>query len=114
WRRGEAAGAAALLERSSGLLPPEDEQRRELLCELGIALNTAGRPGAGEEALAEAASVAARVGDRRIELRARLELVAARVLDDAEGGAARLLAVAEEALPVLEVENDERALGRLW
>ncbi len=42
WKRGEVLGASRLLSRAVALLPAEDEERRELLCELGVALDTAG------------------------------------------------------------------------
>src|SRR5207249_4122616 len=73
WKQGEAGGASRLLVRAAALLPFEDEQRRELLCELGIALNTAGEPGRADQVLLEAEETAARAGDRRIELRAQIE-----------------------------------------
>ncbi|HEY6053800.1 MAG TPA: hypothetical protein VIU86_07690, partial [Gaiellaceae bacterium] len=66
------------------------------------------------ETLVEAAELAARVGDRRVELRARLELAAAHLLDDSGGGAERVLTLAHEALPVFEGLGDHHSLGRAW
>ena len=102
WKRGEALGASGLLSRSAALLPPEDEERRELLCELGIALNTAGETKRADETLREATEIAARAGDRRIELRAQIELAAAHLLDEQGSSAQQLFDLAETALPVFE------------
>jgi class 3 adenylate cyclase len=114
WKRGEAGGASRLLERATTLLPVEDEQRRELLCELGIALNSGGETAHSEEVLREAVAVAERVGDRRVELRARIEHAALRLLDDPRGAAARLLELSAEAVNVFESMGDNRSLGRAW
>jgi len=114
WKRGEAAGASRLLERATRLLPEEDEQRRELLCELGIALNSSGETARADEVLSEGAAVAARVGDRRIELRARVEHAALRLLGDPREAAAELLEIGRRACPVFESVGDDRALGRTW
>jgi len=114
WKRGEAGGASNLLSRAATLLPAADEERRELLCELGIALNTAGETARADETLREAAETAARVGDRRIELRARIELAASHLLDEQGGSAQRLFDDAELALPVFESLGDDRSLGRTW
>jgi DNA-binding SARP family transcriptional activator len=113
WKRGEAGGASNLLSRSATLLPAADEERRELLCELGIALNTAGESVRAAAALEEAASIAARAGDRRVELRARMEQLARRLLDEA-GAATELLELVEQAIPLFESLGDHRSLGRAW
>ncbi len=114
WKRGEALGASGLLSRSAALLPPEDEERRELLCELGIALNTAGETERADETLREATEIAARAGDRRIELRARIELAAAHLLDEQGSSAQQLFDLADNAIPVFEGLGDNRSLGRTW
>jgi hypothetical protein len=109
WKREHAGAAVDLLRRAAVLLPAEDEQRRELLCELAIALNTTG---AGDEAQA-VLEEAATLGDHRIALRARIEQAAVAVHRDGEE-AARLLELAETAQPVFEAVGDERSLGRAW
>jgi len=114
WKHGEAGGASRLLERATALLPKEDEERRELLCELGIAFHTAGDPRRADDVLLEAEETAARAGDRRIELRAQIELAALRLLGDPHGSAGPLLELAEAAVPVFESLGDDRALGRTW
>jgi class 3 adenylate cyclase len=114
WKRGDARAAASLLERSTGLLPVDDDRRRELLCELAVALQTTGDTRRADRELAEAEDAAVRSHDRRIALRARLEREGCHLLDDPEGAGARLLALAAEALPAFELLGDERALGRAW
>ena len=114
WKRGEADGGSNLLSRSTELLPPDDEQRRELLCELAIALNSAGDGDRADDVLKDATAIAARVGDRRIELRGSIEQAGLRLLDDPVGAAADLLRLVDEAAPVFESLADHRSLGRAW
>ncbi|HEY1369676.1 MAG TPA: BTAD domain-containing putative transcriptional regulator [Gaiellaceae bacterium] len=114
WKSHDAAGASRLLTRAVGLLPVDAPLRRELMCELGVALGTAGEPLRAEEMLAEAVEVAQRTVDRRIELRARIELTASRVLTDTQDRAEELLTLVNQALPELGAFEDDRALGRAW
>jgi DNA-binding SARP family transcriptional activator len=109
WRRADARGASVLLERAVALLPVEDAQRLELLCELGVARNTVGARAAARTALDGAAASA----DGRIRLRAELERA---VLDALDDGAAveRVVSAAEAAIPVFDGVGDDRALGRAW
>jgi len=112
WKRGDAAAATNLLGRATSLLPPDDPTRRELLCELGLALRTAGEPARADEALTEALASAADTRDRRIELRAEIELGTLRLLTSPGTAAEPLLESVERAIPVLESIGDDRALGR--
>ena len=104
WKRTDAAAAAELLARGVALLPRDDVVRAEAMCELGLAARAAG---GGNAALEDAAEAARLVGDRRLELRAGLDLARAEGLPSAE-----LLALADEAVPVFEAAGDDRALGR--
>jgi tetratricopeptide (TPR) repeat protein len=110
----DVAAASNLLSRAAPLLPAADAFRREVLCELGVALGTAGEPDGADRAFADARTAAAAAGDRATALRAELEAAARRVLTDPQGAAATFLQLADEALPVLKAHGDERALGRLW
>jgi DNA-binding SARP family transcriptional activator len=114
WKRGETPATLNLLERATKLLPEHDPHRLELLCELGTAIRSGGNLSAAEEALAEAAESAVVCGDRRLELRARLELARVRLFTDPEGRANEVLDVAAEAIPVFEALHDDRSLGRAW
>jgi DNA-binding SARP family transcriptional activator/tetratricopeptide (TPR) repeat protein len=104
--RGDTAGTVDLLRRSTALRPDA-----ELLCELGVGLVAAGELDAAERAL-EAALTSA--GDRRAELRARVELSGVRVLSEPGRLASELLAAAHEAVPIFEAAGDHRSLGRAW
>jgi DNA-binding SARP family transcriptional activator/tetratricopeptide (TPR) repeat protein len=114
WKRGETPATVNLLRRAAELLPARDPFRLELLCELGFALRTGGDLSSAEETLVEAAETAIAAGDRRLELRARLEVASVRLFSNPEGAADGLLDVAAEAIPVFEAVADDRSLGRAW
>jgi len=98
--------------RATAVLPAESENRGELLCELGIAVRWAGELELAERTLEEAIATAAR--DRRVGLRAQIELAHAHLFRDPSRGANELLGLAEKAIPVFEELGDDRALGRTW
>src|SRR6266516_200356 len=112
-KRNDVGAGVNLVGRATALLP-DDARRREHLCELGVALATAGESERADEALHGALEAAVTAGDRRIELRARIELAARRVLTEPEGAADAFLRLAHEALPELERVGDDRGLGRTW
>jgi DNA-binding SARP family transcriptional activator len=114
WKRGDTPAAINLLGRATALLPEHDSLRLELCCELGLALRTAGELARAEERLDAAVEAAAAAGDRRLELRAGLELAYVRLFSDPEGRADELLDIAAKALPVFEAVEDHRSLGRTW
>ena len=114
WKRSDTPATVSLLTRAVGLLPESDAFRLDLLCELGPALRTGSDLSAAEETLFGAAETAAAVGDRRLELRARLELARVRLFSDPEGRAEEVLDVAAEAIPVFEAVRDDRSLSRAW
>src|SRR5262249_46185979 len=95
------------------LLPRDEQRRRELLCELGVAARIAGHRDQFERFLDEAVRSSLEAGDRRLELRARIELEHARMFDDATA-ADRVLELATSAIPTLEAAGDDRGLGRAW
>ena len=113
WKRGDAPATVNLLGRATGLLPERDSFRLELCCELSLALLTVGDLRHANETLAAAATTAADAGDRRLELRARLELAYLRLFSE-EGRADELLDAAAQALPVFDGVEDYRSLGRAW
>jgi class 3 adenylate cyclase/tetratricopeptide (TPR) repeat protein len=114
WKGSDARAATNLLERAAALLPSDDPERGELLCELGVALRMAGESERAEDVLLGATESFAGAGDRRVELRARLELAYVQLLTRPGETADELLAVAAEAIPVFEETGDDRALGRAW
>ena len=113
WKRSDTSAATNLLGRAAALLPRELEERRELLCELGLALRTSGDLRGAEDVLSEAVddSVAAR--DQRLELRARIERANVRTFRHPDA-APEVLELAANAVPVFEKLGDDRALGRAW
>jgi DNA-binding SARP family transcriptional activator/tetratricopeptide (TPR) repeat protein len=113
WKRGDAPAAVNLLGRATGLLPERGSFRLELCCELGLALLTAGELRRANETLAAAAEAAVDAGDRRLELRARLELAYLRLFTD-EGRTDELIDAATQALPIFDGVEDDRSLGRAW
>src|SRR5207247_7848910 len=71
-----------------------------------------GRLGEAGETLSAAADVGAITGDRRAELRARLELANVRMFSEPGGRSDELLAAARAAIPVFEAAGDDRSLSR--
>jgi DNA-binding SARP family transcriptional activator/tetratricopeptide (TPR) repeat protein len=108
-KRADIAASINLLARSANLLSTD---RGEVLCELGIAQRWAGEFEQAEQTLREAVESAAR--DRRVELRARIELAQVRLTRDPEHSSAELLSLAAKATPVFEELGDDLALGRTW
>ena len=114
WKRQETPATVGLLSRSTDLLPALDPFRLELLCELGPALRTGDDYPAAETVLAAAIEQAAETGDRRLELRARLELAGVQLVSRPGQTADELLKLAEQGIPVFEAVGDDRSLGRAW
>jgi DNA-binding SARP family transcriptional activator len=114
WKRADVAAAVNLLARATALLPSTSDHRRELLCELGVALRAGGEIEQSKRVLAEAAETAAAVPDRRLELRARIELGDIEVHTDPGADTDAFLALASSSIPVFESVEDDRALGRTW
>ena len=113
WKRADVPAAVNLLGRATALLPRHVERRRELLCELGLALRTSGDLGTAEAVLAEAADESVAAKDKRVELRAEIERANVRTFRDPEA-APELVDVASRAIPIFEKLKDHRALGRAW
>jgi class 3 adenylate cyclase len=114
WKRGDTPATINLLGRATELLPERDSLRLELMCELGVALRAAGEVSRAESALGRAIKTATEAGDRRIKLRARLELATLRSFNEPEGLVDELLGTAAGAIPVFEAMDDDRSLARAW
>jgi DNA-binding SARP family transcriptional activator/tetratricopeptide (TPR) repeat protein len=112
WKGADAPAAANLLARGAVLLTDLSE-RAETLCELGVAQRSTDLAQAGET-LNAAATCAHEVRERRLELRAQIELVHLRLFTDPDADPQQLLELAHEAAPVFEEFGDERALARVW
>jgi DNA-binding SARP family transcriptional activator len=111
-KRGDLPAARSLLGRATELPPLATPLRGELLCELGIVLNGSGEAGKASDTLERALRESASAGDRRIELRARLELEYVRLPRAPGASAQALLDAASDAIPVFEAAGDDRCLGR--
>jgi class 3 adenylate cyclase len=113
-KRGDMPATVTLLTRATALLLEEEPLRCELLCELGIGLRAIGDSAAAADVLELAIRDARAAGDRRIELRARIEheYVLLPRTPGATGDA--LLGAAAEGIPMFETMRDDRSLGRAW
>ena len=87
--------------------------RSDVLCELAVALRTQGHIDHAKEALQQAIEESSG-RDRRLELRARLELAQIELLVDQDARAEDFLNLAAQAIPIFEELGDDRALGRTW
>jgi class 3 adenylate cyclase len=105
WKRADAPAAVNLLSRAVDLVP----EAAELACELGAALRVRGDVTRAEAVLVSASEAT----EERLRLRAQIELALLRALREPDR-AGDLLEVASAAIPKLEAENDDRALGRAW
>jgi len=113
-KRGDMPATLSLLGHAIPLVPPRDEAHHELLCELGIAQYSAGDTDVSTATFFEAIAGAEAAGQRRVELRARIEAAYVRLLTEPEGATRDLLSVAEGAVPVFESLDDNRSLARAW
>jgi DNA-binding SARP family transcriptional activator len=114
WKRADAPAAVNLLGRAVELLPRDRELARELACELGLALRMHGELERAEEILRETAKASQVDGDRRLELRAGIELGVIHTLRDPDGAASELLELASTAISTFETVGDDRSAGRAW
>ena len=113
-KRGDVPASINLLRRATSLVPARTAMRCELLCELGIALRASGDFDGAGETMQDAIEQAVRTDDRRIELRARMELEYIRLPRTPGATADALLDAAATAIPVFEAAGDDRSLGRSW
>jgi tetratricopeptide (TPR) repeat protein len=79
-----------------------------------MCLPATGESNPAEEVLEEAIRSSQSAGDRRIELRARIERSYLRLLGDPGTTAGLLLETTAEAIPIFETMGDHRSLGRAW
>jgi class 3 adenylate cyclase len=105
WKRADAPAAVNLLSRAVDLVP----KAAELACELGTALRIHGDMTRAEDVLVGASEAT----EERLRLRAQIELALMRSLME-PNRSGELLEVASAAIPKLEADNDDRALGRAW
>jgi class 3 adenylate cyclase/tetratricopeptide (TPR) repeat protein len=113
--RGDRRGGANLLERSARLLPKPDPRRVRALLELGRCLTEAGDDFAGSRrVLEEALEGSESLGREDLRFRALLELAVIHVFTDPEVSFDEQVALAREAIEVLEQSADDEGLARAW
>jgi len=105
------AAAASLLGRANAHLAHEAPERIELVLHLAGALVSRGEVVSAQELLADAATVAATVGDPRLAARVTLSADLNLLLTDASAPTERLFADLEEAVPVLVEAEDYETLA---
>ncbi len=107
---GDPHAAIGLLERAASLLPPDDPDRLGVLPALGAALFEGGRLADADRVLQEAIDHVD--GDDLLRARARVEQQFVRL--QAEGAIAGVQDVADDALEVFELNDDELGQSRAW
>jgi predicted ATPase/class 3 adenylate cyclase len=112
--KSDTRAAVNLLERATGLLPTASPARLALLPALGFALTQSGELARADEVLGSAIELSKAAGDKRAELDATVERVALRLISHTEEGPESLLRTLDDAIPVLEELDDDRALARAW
>jgi class 3 adenylate cyclase/tetratricopeptide (TPR) repeat protein len=112
--RGDVIAAVSLLDRAVALLPSVDPRRFDLLCALGSALEHGGRLEEAEVLLAGAAREAANAGDRRAEMRLRIELALVLVAHADVATPDELEPLVDEAVSVFDEFGDDVGLAATW
>jgi tetratricopeptide (TPR) repeat protein len=110
-KRGDIPAAVGLLGRATGIQALSVSQSADLRTELGMSLRVAGKLEESNRMLQSAVELAQDAGDRRVEMRARVESAFVRVMLLSENGD-ELLQVTKDAIPVFEAAGDHRSLGR--
>ncbi|HMJ00058.1 MAG TPA: adenylate/guanylate cyclase domain-containing protein [Gaiellaceae bacterium] len=111
--RGDGPATTILLRRAQALLPPGDPRLPGLLVDLGAALIEQGKLDDAERRFAEAAEAAQVLGNRGLELRAKLEGASVRILVDPKAIDA-FRELTETTIPELESLGDEQTLAVAW
>ncbi len=118
-RRAEARedipAALNLLDRAIVLLPRgrNDQLRAELLAEVGSLLMNAGRFQDAEPILAEARELAAKTGNRALELRIEIDRAFLTLFTEPEP-TQQILAIGTSVVPELEQLGDDLGLAKAW
>jgi class 3 adenylate cyclase/tetratricopeptide (TPR) repeat protein len=112
--RGDLPAATNLLARAVALLETNDPQRIELLVDLGNAQLDQGTFTEALASLDEAASVAASIGDGRLEARAILNRRIVEIYEGDERASGRALEATENAIPIFEEAGDLAGLAQAW
>jgi predicted ATPase/DNA-binding SARP family transcriptional activator/class 3 adenylate cyclase len=114
-RLGDARAGANLLGRAAGLLPASDENRLQLLPDLGQALMESGEFEAADTVLHEAIAAAKQTGAARLEASAKLTQLLLRLRSsETEGWSEEAKAQLEHAIAVFESSGDHVGLAKAY
>jgi tetratricopeptide (TPR) repeat protein len=105
--------AAEHYGRASSLLAADDPTRLRILPDFGFALSLSSNIAGADAVLTEAIDLAAKAGERRIELEATIERASVRVQSD-PGTAEEVIASAQDTVPALEELGDDLTLAKAW
>jgi class 3 adenylate cyclase/tetratricopeptide (TPR) repeat protein len=112
--RGDLPAAVSLLTRATALLPDTHGERREILPMLGSALMRTGDFSRAEGTLTEALQAADAAGDKRLEMRTLIERELFRSFTSSEESVEEIVAVADQAIPLLSELGDNLGLAKAW
>ena len=113
--RGDMPAAANLLRRTAALLPAFDQDRLDLLPDLGEALMDVGEFGEAKRVLREAIAAGDEAGDHRSRADAALVLALVEFYSDPPPDwSHRAARTATGAIPVFELFGDESGLAKAW
>ena len=112
--RGEIRAAAELLRRSADLFAAGDDQRPDVLLDLGSTLSESGDFRGAEDALRTALDTAQAAGLESLSARLRIELSYRRALVDTSARVEEMRAVADDAIAVFERVGEDAGLARAW
>ena len=113
--RGDMPAAANLMRRAAALLPRFDQERLDLLPDLGEALMDVGEFAEAEEVLREAIAAGDESGDHRLRADAALGLMLVEFYADPRPEwSLRADRIAHSAIPVFELFNDAAGLAKAW
>ena len=113
--RGDMPAAANLMRRAAALLPAFDQERLDLLPDLGEALMDVGEFAEAERVLREAIAASDEAGDHRLRADAALALALVEFYaDPPPDWSQRAARIARGAIPVFELMGDEAGQAKAW
>jgi DNA-binding SARP family transcriptional activator len=111
-KRADVPATTSLLARATALLPSDDPSHGALLVDLGLTLHASDDVDRATALLKQVVAASRASGDRRTEMRARIELEYMEVQRQPRKTADELLNATAEGVPVFEAAGDHRAVGR--
>jgi tetratricopeptide (TPR) repeat protein len=112
FKRGDMHASSSLLGRSTRLLAADDPQRRDLVCDLGLAYYALQEPDRAVDLLKSIVDEPVSPSTAGTQARARIELEYIRIHREPGTTADALLQAIADGIPTFERLGDQRALGR--